>query len=367
MTPNRLAPLALLGAVAIGCAATAEKAAPPVTLAQDAALAATFGGVSNVVELADGRVAFADTKDKRFLLADFATGKVDTVGTQVDSLAGDAAGQYKFPGAVAHLAGDTLALVDFAATRTTLWTDRGAFARVLPLPAVGGATPVLTYDRAGHGYKTDFTAVLGGGEPGTPVRPDSLAVLRISLGNGAVDTVARLSAPEYGDATFGEQVQSVAKVFGPNDAFGATADGAVWVARARSFSVDWRAPDGTWTRGKPHAWTKVPVTEADRAAVLERLYARGLPKGVEVKFPFAETKPAFELALTRATGEVWLQYSRAKDTDAARYAVFGRDGAFVRDAIAPAGVLLAGVGATKAYGVTKTADGRRQLVRLAVP
>ena len=43
-----------------------------------------FGQLSNVVELGDGRVAFADTKAKLFLAADFNTGKVDTLGTRVD-------------------------------------------------------------------------------------------------------------------------------------------------------------------------------------------------------------------------------------------------------------------------------------------
>lgn len=49
-------------------------------------LPVAFGQLSNVVELGDGRVAFADTKAKLFLAADLNTGKVDTLGTRVDSL-----------------------------------------------------------------------------------------------------------------------------------------------------------------------------------------------------------------------------------------------------------------------------------------
>ena len=44
-------------------------------------LPVAFGQLSNVVELGDGRVAFADTKAKLFLAADLNTGKVDTLGS----------------------------------------------------------------------------------------------------------------------------------------------------------------------------------------------------------------------------------------------------------------------------------------------
>src|SRR5689334_13358887 len=76
-------------------------------LVLDKKLPATFAQLSNVVELGGGRVAFADTKAKLFLIADLQTGKVDTLGTRVDSLIKNApASQYKFPGWVAHLGGD---------------------------------------------------------------------------------------------------------------------------------------------------------------------------------------------------------------------------------------------------------------------
>ena len=79
------------------------------------------------------------------------------------------------------------------------------------------------------------------------MRKDSLPVLRLKLAGGTVDTVARLSVPEFGEATFGPQRQTVAQIFGPTDIFGVLPDGTIWVARARTMSVDWRTPDGTWT------------------------------------------------------------------------------------------------------------------------
>jgi hypothetical protein len=375
----RLATLALVA----GCSASATPAReasadagaavvvdsgplPPATLVVEQKLPGTFGAVSNVVEMAGGRVAFADPKDRHFVAGDFATGKLDTLGARLDTVRAESTG-YKLPGWVARVAGDTLALVDFAAVRTTLWSPSGAFVRALPIPAVGGPTPVLVYDAAGHAYKPDFTAVLGGAEPGTQLRRDSIVVLRIALASGKVDTVARLSGPDFGMARFGEQMQEVAKVFGPTDNFGVTPEGRLWIARARTHSVDWRAVDGAWTRGAPHEYAPVPVTDADKERVMARLRERGLPTGVEVVFPFAESKPSFEQAVARADGEVWLQYSRATEEEPIRYAVFSPAGTFRRDVTAPAGVMVAGFGTKGAvYGIQREPDGRRGVVRLAL-
>ena len=338
---------------------------PSVTLAVDKKLNATFGGVSDVVEIGGGRVAFADPIARRFHTGDFATGAVDTVGVPVDTLPFNAPSSlYKHPGWVARLAADTVAVVDFGATRTTLWTPTG-FARVLTIPDAGGLTPVLVYDTLGYGYKADFRTVTGGAEPGTEMRKDSLPVLRLNLASGVVDTVARLSVPEFGEASFGPQKQTVAQIFGPTDIFGALPDGSIWVARARTLSVDWRSPEGTWTRGAAHSYPKVAVTQADKQRVMDRLHARGMPSNVEVVFPFARTKPSFEAAIARP-GEVWLQYSRADENDPMTYAVIERDGTMLKTVTVPAGVGLTSVTGTYAYGAMKNGEGR-DLVRMVVP
>ncbi len=178
----KLAPTAFaLSLLALGC--TRAESQGGLTLEKK--LPATFAQLSNVVELGNGRVAFADTKAKLFFTADLATGKLDTLGTHVDSLPANApAEQYKFPGWVAHLGADTVALVDFSGLRTTLWNEAGKPLGVLPIANVSGSTPVLVYDTVGNGYKVDYQAVIGGGEPGRVLRPDSIPVLRIGLKSG---------------------------------------------------------------------------------------------------------------------------------------------------------------------------------------
>jgi hypothetical protein len=362
----KLAPsFCALALLAVGC--TPAESQGSLTLEKK--LPATFAQLSNVVELRDGRVAFADTRGKYFIAADLQTGKVDTLGTRVDSLAkGAPAEQYRFPGWVAHLGGDTVALVDFSALRTTLWNEAGKSLGVLPIVEVAGTAPVLVYDTTGHGYKIDYQAVIGGAEPGHPVRPDSVPVLRIALKTGKVDTVANLASPDYGDAMFGEQMQQAAKVFAPNDFFGVLPDGTAWLARGHENRVDWRALDGKWTRGTPHDYTRIPVTQADRDRVLAQVREHGkqfgMPQDLAITYPFADTKPPFDFALGRPNGEVWLQRPRAQEDAALIYDVFDRQGRWHRAVEFPKGTSLAGFGPKGAvYGSIKEADGQRAVGR----
>jgi hypothetical protein len=331
-----------------------------------------FAQLSNVIELGNGRVAFADTKAKLFLTADLRSGKVDTLGTRVDSLIqGAPATQYKFPGWVAHLAGDTVALVDFSGLRTTLWNEQGQPLGVLRLAPVAGNAPVLIYDTVGHGYKVDYQAIIGGAEPGRTVRPDSVPVLRISLKSGQVDTVANLASPEFGDARFGEETQQAAKVFAPNDYFGILPNGTAWLARGHENRVDWRDPSGAWTRGRTRDYPKLPVTQADRDRVLAQVREHGkqfgMPQNLAIEYPFAETKPAFDFALGRPSGEVWLQRPRATENGALTYDVFDRQGAWQRAVEFPKGTSLAGFGTKGAiYGSVREADGSHTVGRYSL-
>jgi hypothetical protein len=362
----------LLTTLAVLGAAACTRAESQAGATFEARLPGSFGQLSNVVELADGRVAFADTRNKLFFIADLGAGKLDTLGTRVDSISPSAPpDQYKFPGWVAHLAGDTIALVDFSAVRTTLWNEQGKPLGVLELPPVAGKTPVLAYDQVGHGYKIDYQAVLGGGEPGAAVRPDSIAVLRIGLVDRRVDTVARLAAPEYGQARFGEQVQEAAKVFAPNDFFGVLPNGTAWVARGRENRVDWRSPEGGWRLGRHHDFTPQAVTQADRDRVLAQVREQGkqfgMPQELQIEYPFADNKPAFDFALGRPEGEVWLQRPRTQESAPLTYDIFDSTGKWDRALTLPAGATLAGFGRNGAVYVTvKGSDGGKTVGRLRV-
>jgi hypothetical protein len=159
-------------------------------------------------------------------------------------------------------------------------------------------------------------------------------------------------------------------VFAPNDFFGVLPDGTVWVARARQNRVDWRSPDGHWTRGKPHPYSSVPVTQKDKDRVLAQVREQGkqfgMPQNLSIIYPFADTKPPFDFAQGRPNGEVWLQRPRSDVAAAAVYDVFDRNG-WRREVSFPRNTALAGFGTGGAvYALIKNDDGSRTVGRFKV-
>jgi hypothetical protein len=355
-------------ALALTLAACDEARSPLVVLDQpEATLGRSFQQVSNVVELSDGRIALAELRDRTFLFADFATGEATPVGIHADTIAkpDSAPGLHKYPGYVLQLWGDTIGLVDFAAERTTLWSERGDPLGVLGGRMVGGQNQPLHYDARGSGYKEDVRGVLGGLEPGDEVKFDSLNVLRIAPGDTVADTVARLKLPVWGRGRFGEQTKIVSTIFSGRDLFGVLPDGSIWVARASDNSVDWRSPAGEWSRGSSRSYTRIAVSQQEKDIFLERLRQQmaqmGAPAGIELSYPFADEKPPFAAGSTNPAGEVWLQRSRAFEDSVPVFDVVGRDGARTRTVQLPRGASLAGFGRDgRVYLILREDD--RQLV-----
>ncbi len=364
--------LAVTPTLALLLAACGGKSAAPITVLDqpEATLDRSFQQVSNVIELRDGRIALAELKDKTFLFADMATGTITPVGEHADTIRpGEAApGRHKLPGYVLRFAGDTVGLVDFAAERTTLWTDQGEYLMALPGVRVGGFNQSLAYDTLGHSYKEDIRSVLGGLEPGKEVTLDSLALLQLTRGDTTADTIARLKLPVWGRGQFGEQQKIVSTIFSGRDLFGVLPDGAIWIARASTNSVDWRAPDGAWTRGPARPFTPVEVPQEEKDAFLERLRGQmaqmGAPAGIELTYPFADQKPPFGAGQTSAAGEVWLQRSRPWQDSVPVWDVVGRDGTGKRTVQLPKNASLAGFGpGGRLYVVLREADGTQRVAR----
>jgi hypothetical protein len=363
-------PIAALALVVLagGCAggggsrATVDRA--------DAALPGTFGQVAGLVELRDGRVALVDFKDRTFLFARLDPPHLDTIGTHADTIApGDPApGRHKLPGQVIRFPGDTLALVDFAAERTTLWNEKGEFLATLHFQQIAGSNQPLVYDTLGYAYKADFRAIMGGLEPGGKVNTDSAPVIRFPREGTIGDTVLRLRLPEMGEGQFGETTKQVPTIFAGTDIFGVTPDGAVWVARVATNRVEWRTADGKWTHGPSRNYTKVPVTQADKDRFMEnvrhQMQQTGGPVGLDIRYPFAAFKPPFTTGMTGPDGQVWLLRSRALDDSVPVYDVVGRDGRVLRRVELPKGTALLGFGGNGAlYLAARGEDGRQKVQR----
>ena len=330
----------------------------------------TFKQVSNVVELTDGRIALAEIKDKTFIFANLTSGATSIIGEHSDTIRpNDAApAKHRLPGYVLHFGGDTVGLVDFGAQRTTLWNEKGEFLSTLSGAGVGGYNQPLAYDARRNGYKEDIRSVLGGLEPGQELELDSLSILRIPPTDTLADTIAHLKLPVWGRGQFGLQQKIVSTIFSGRDLFGVMPDGSLWVARASNNAVDWRAPDGTWTRGPSRPFSKITVPQAEKDAFLEKLRAQmaqmGAPAGIELSYPFADEKPPFGTAQTNPAGEVWLQRSREFADSVPVWDVVGRDGRQIRAVQLPRNSSLAGFGpGGKIYLIMREAEEQQRIVR----
>lgn len=333
----------------------------------------TFRQVSNVVELSDGRLALADIKEKTFLFVNPANGETTLIGEHSDTIKKDdpAPGKHRLPGYVLHFGGDTVGLVDFGAQRTTIWNEKGEYLGVLPGGGVGGYNQPLNYDAKRAGYKEDVRSVLGGLEPGQELEFDSLSVIRINPGDTVADTVARLKLPVWGRGQFGAQQKIVSTIFSGRDLFGVLPDGSIWVARASNNAVDWRSPDGTWTRGPSRSFATIPVPQDEKDDFLVKLRGQmaqmGAPAGIELTYPFANEKPPFQAGQTNPAGEAWLQRSRAWGDSVPVWDVIGRDGKGIRALQLPRNASLAGFGkGGKIYVVLREGEDQQKVVRYAV-
>jgi hypothetical protein len=351
-----------------------EPPVPVVVLGQpDAVFPHDFEQVSNVVELRDRRIALADLKERLFLFGDFTSGDLTPVGQHKDSVPPSmpAPGIHKFPGYVLRFPGDTVGLVDFALGRTTLWTERGDYVGPVGPVGVGGFNLATNYDDHLAAYKEDVRTVMGGLEPGSALKFDSLSVLRIPRGDTTADTVAKLKLPVWGLGQFGEQKKMVSTVFGLRDLFGVLPDGSIWIARATTNSVDWLEPTGQWLHGIHRSYAPIPVLQKEKEVFIENLRRQmataGAPAGVELSYPFADEKPPFTAGLTNPAGEVWLQRARAFDDSIPVWDVVGRDGAPIRAVQLPKGASPAGFGSDgRVYLVLRDGEGKQRIGRYVI-
>ncbi|HEY0351260.1 MAG TPA: hypothetical protein VGC48_04010, partial [Gemmatimonadales bacterium] len=148
------------------------------------------------------------------------------------------------------------------------------------------------------------------------------------------------------------------------DRWGVLPDGSLWVARVYNNRVDWRSPDGKWTKGASLPDRVLEVTRYDRELFL-RKFPREL-RSTAQELPFAALKPPFEAALTSPAGEVWLEKSRAPADSSRRYHVVDRRGQLAREVrVRGQGRILA-LGTGTALVEEPTPDGIR-LIEVPLP
>jgi hypothetical protein len=193
---------------------------------------------------------------------------------------------------------------------------------------------------------------------------DSAAVVRIDATFTRADTIARLAPLDIAEVMGDAGRRFERRVFGGVDRWGALSDGSLWVARVYENRVDWRAPDGAWSRGQALPDRVLEVTRYDR-----ELFIQGFPpelRATAQQLPFAPIKPPFEAAFTGLGGQVWLEKSRAPADSVRTYHVVDRKGRLTREVRVRGQARILAVSESAALVAERTPDGTR-LVQLQLP
>jgi hypothetical protein len=345
-----------------------------LTLFTCTALSACGGGTPPppVAELAAGAdtvsTGYAEIADaawlggSRFAVVapmDVTVGLVDLKRREVTPLGGAGTKELRNP-ATTFVRADTLHVGDWGLRRTTLWTLAGKLVRTIPTAdAARGALP-RARDAAGNFYM-ELSPRPG---PDGSGNRDSAAVVRLSPDLSRFDTVARLSPLDMAEVSGDAGRRFERRALSGVDRWGALPDGSVWVARVYDNRVEWRSPDGAWTRGDPLPDRILEVTRYDR----ELFYQRFPPelRNTAEQLPFAAVKPPFEAGYTSPSGQVWLEKSRAPTDSSRRYHEVDRQGHLLREVRLPGQGRIVALADSFALVAERVRDGTR-LIRFPIP
>lgn len=328
------------------------QAAPTVTLRPLAArLAVEFSDLTTMRELGDGRVLLFDRKEQRLVVADFSTDAVRDV-----SRTGHGPGEFDGNIELFAAGGDST-----LATAIGRWLVFDGDSVVATLPSDHPAVHAMWLYPLGADARGRVIA-----HRGRKVRNDTLDLILVERSGGRSEKVAalRVSVPtrgtggargiEGGGFSIGRAPYDVR--FEQPFLF---TDGTIAVARYEPYRVDWRAPDGHWTRGAPLPVRPVRLDDRERAA-----YIRLRPSAAGATV-WPVHVPPFNMTRMLGTPEGWLAIPRVPTADHPdpRYDMVDRRGSLRAQLLLPANQRLLGFGAASAYVITTDDDGIQRLSR----
>jgi hypothetical protein len=315
-------------------------------------LPTTYSDITAAAWLGGSRWAVLAPVDEAAAIADFGAKALKPLG-------GPSSRALRNPSNL-FVSGDTLYVGDWGLRRLTLWTPGGRLVRSIPAASIVRGTMPRARDQAGNFYLDLFPLP---GPDGSGNR-DSAAVVRIDTSFARADTLARLAPLDIAEVQGDAGRRFERRVFSGLDRWGVLSDGSVWLARVYDNRVDWRAPDGRWSRGQPLPDRVLEVTRYDRELFLSK-FPPELRRTAQ-DLPFAAIKPPFEAGITGARGDVWLEKSRAPADSSRRYHVVNRQGRWEREIrVLGHGRILA-VGANSVLVAEPTREGIR-LIRVGLP
>ena len=343
----------LLGATLLAGCADAESDAPIARLpASGDTVTTNDSDVTGAAWLGGDRWAVLAAPNETAAIADFSARKISRLGA-------GRTGELRNPTTL-FVAGESLYVGDWGLRRTTIWSLEGRLVRAVPTSdALRGSLPQAR-DRQGRFYADLFPRP---GSDGSGNR-DSAAILQVDPTFNRADTIARLAPLDVAEVTGDAGRRFERRVFGGQDRWGVLQDGSLWVARVYENRVNWRTPDGRWSRGQALPDRVLEVPRYDR-----ELFIQGFPaelRATAPQLPFAPIKPPFEAAFTGTGERVWLEKSRAPADSVRIYHVVNREGRLALQVHLPGQGRILAAGNSAVLVAERTSDGTR-LSRVMIP
>jgi hypothetical protein len=253
--------------LAIPPATASSQGVPTRTVARPSAVRAEpFSEIRAIRELTDGRVIVVDGKELTVQLVDIRAGTAKPIGRT-----GEGPGEYRWPGTLYVLPGDSTLLHDHAAGRLLIIGPDGKPGDFLDLnrasangePASVFRFAIRSSDDRGRFYAEGQPTRVG--SDGQVVLSDSAAIIRLDRGSGRRDTVAMLPVRRDANARIVSGMvitQPRLMPFPAWDHWLVSGYGRVAMVTFDPYRVTFVNVGGRTTRGEPIPFTRVPVDNA---------------------------------------------------------------------------------------------------------
>ncbi len=343
--------------------------------------------VASVREVGRGLVVVADAMDGELTTVDFTSGERTPLGRQ-----GAGPGEYRAPGALFRVRGDTIWAMDAAQQRITVFLPdlKAGVPFHLQMFDTQSSTALMApfnADDSGRMYSSIMP--VGGGASGVQI-PDSVDVVRFDPRGTAPRTkLTKVRFPTSGTPEMKVEGQSIKYTMAfpglvTADSWAVFPDGRVAIVHGASYTVEFIAADGKRTTSRPIAYERVPVTRADQEAEMaeakkqlaEQMKAvrRTMPPGftLDINMTAPASWPTSYPAITPMAihaapdGMLWVRRATPARLDREQWDVVDPSGAVVaRWRLAPRTKLI-GVGVGVVYTVRLDEDDLQYLGRVGV-
>jgi hypothetical protein len=380
----------LVGTLLLVPSVLAAQAALPVRdlpVAAAKSIEEPYSLVLGVRELRGGRAVVADAGDGEVTVVNFATGERDPLGRQ-----GAGPGEYRAPGALFTVRGDTIWVMDPPQQRFTVFLPDLENGVPFHLQMFDNTTRTALMapfhaDAAGNFYSSALP--IGAGGPNMQI-PDSVEVHRFDpRTNSPRVPLAKVRFPTSGSPSMRMegQVLHYSMAF-PGlvtaDSWAVFPDGRVAIVHGSNYTVEMVHADGRRTTSRAISYDRIPVTNADqtaemdvaRKAAADQIQAakRSMPANMTLNFQMtppaswpAEYPAISPMQIFAAPdGRLWVMRATPARLDRQHWDVIDANGNLVARWRLPVRSRLIGVGTGSAYDVTLDADDLQYLRRVDV-